>query len=218
MTVIDLDGSRQIEYRAIYLVDEGGSRENIRRCIDAFNERHIAVKNRLISISYHRDPFTGEYTGLNTDIINTVAHRYRIHPEILMWHFGSNFGLDPRFFPFAAPPLRSALSDRKVCHLRHHRHHRSLFSFCLHASDNPHGATTGMFYQKGRIVESHTVQLLNSCPSHHLCQKPQVPGLGSSRFQTQVFGLTTALPTGRDCFAMEQRSIRASTNETWPRG
>ena len=124
-----------------YPVGENESKENTGKCLDAFNKRPIVAKNRLVSISYHRDPFTGEYTGLNTDIIDTVGHRYRIHPEILMWHFGSDFGLDQRFFPFAAPPIPSALSGSKVCHLRHHH---SLFSFYLHKSKEPHRADTGM--------------------------------------------------------------------------
>lgn len=125
-----------------YHVGEDGSRENANKCIDAFSERHVLAEDRLIFISYHRDPFTGEYTGLNTDVINAVARRYCIHPEILMWHFGSDFGLDQRFFPFAAPPIPSALSSRKVCHLRHHN---TLLSFCLHTSKEPRGANTGMF-------------------------------------------------------------------------
>lgn len=140
VTIMDSTAIGRLEIDR-YPVGELGSRENARRCIDAFNERHIVAKNRLVSISYHRDPFTGEYTGLNTDIINAVAHRYRIHPEILMWHFGSDFGLDRRFFPFAAPPIPSALSSRKVCHLRHYH---SLFSFCLHTSKDPDKENTGM--------------------------------------------------------------------------
>lgn len=183
-----------------YPVGEGGSKGSVRRCIDALNERHVVGENRLISINYHRDPFTGEHTGLNTDIINAVAHKHRIHPEILLWHFGSDFGLDQRFFPFAAPPIPSALSSRIVCHLRHH--HSYSRSICTSQES---------LLKQILVCESEYLRLstgnhsaINSYPSHHICQKPRVPELGPSRFQTEVLGFTVAPPTSRASFTLEQ--------------
>ena len=53
-------------------VGGSGSRENARWCIDVFDERHVVANIHLVSISYHRDPFNGEYTKCNTDIINAL--------------------------------------------------------------------------------------------------------------------------------------------------
>lgn len=116
-----------------FCIGEGGSEKEIERCREALRNRQTQPKTRIIFVSYHRDPFTGEYTGVNTDVLDTIGKKFKIHPEVLMWHFRSDYGLDKRFFHFAAPPIPSALSSRSFCHLMSDH---ALFSCCLHPSDH----------------------------------------------------------------------------------
>ena len=116
------------------------AKESVKDCIATLIQRSESSKTRLILFSYHRDPFTGEYTGINTDILDLVCKEYRVHPEALMWHFGSDYGLDRRFFPYAKPPIPSALSNRTFCHLQNDHY---VFSACLSSSDNSGRPDTG---------------------------------------------------------------------------
>ena len=108
-----------------------GTKRNYTECVDYLEigegEPH-AQGHRVVFLSYHRNPLTGEYSGINIDILDIISRKYKIHPEVLLWHFGSDYGLDKRFFPFAAPPIPSALSSSRYCHIVNDH---SLFSCCL---------------------------------------------------------------------------------------
>ena len=116
------------------------SRKYASDCISALNERPNTSGTRLILVSYHRDPFTGEYTGVNTEVIDALGKKFRMHPEALMWHFGSDYGLDKRFFLYAKPPIPSALSSHNFFHLQNEH---SLFSCCLYGSKDAARPDTG---------------------------------------------------------------------------
>ena len=109
-------------------------------CITALDQHRNPPGTRLILLSYHRDPFTGEYTGVNTDVVDTIGRMFRVHPEALMWHFGSDYGLDKRFFLYAKPPIPSALSSHTFFHLQNEH---SLFSCCLYGSNDMARPDTG---------------------------------------------------------------------------
>ena len=128
--VLDQVGG-QLETRQFHF-GEYGTQRDISDCIETIDELEEASdhhQSRIIFLSYHRDPFTGEYTGVNTDVLDVIGRRFRIHPEVLMWHFGSDYGLDKRFFHLAAPPIPLALSSSRYCHIMNDH---SLFSCCLH--------------------------------------------------------------------------------------
>lgn len=76
-------------------------------CIVALNERPTSSTIRIVLLSYHRSPFTGQYTGVDVGVLNCIGKRFRVHPEMLMWHFGSEYGLDKRFFLYAKCKLDS---------------------------------------------------------------------------------------------------------------
>lgn len=143
VTIMDSRKGRKLDTRRYPVGTTAGSfpEDHIKDCIRSLSERREEIQTCIVFISYHRDPFTGEYTGVNTDILDAVGRRFAIHPEIFMWHFGSDFGLDKRFFPFASPPIPSALSSRNICHLRNHH---SLFSSYLHGSGGSANGSTGM--------------------------------------------------------------------------
>lgn len=114
--------------------EAGGNEEYMKRCMRCLQESPQPAETRIILVNYHRDALTGDYSGVNTDVLDAVAWKYKIHPEVLMWHFGSDYGLDRRFFPLATTPIPSALSNRRYCHLRNQH---SLLSTFLHLSEHP---------------------------------------------------------------------------------
>lgn len=193
-----------------YAIGEKGSSEQVKNCIANLKTPFKRLQARIIFVSYHRDPFTGEYTGINTDIVDAIGRKFHIHPETLLWHFGSDFGLDRRFFPFAAPPIPSALSSRNACHLRHHD---SIFSYCSQTSQDMSGTTTvdtGMYgLAIPSVVRSSPV---DSRVSHHICAQFGISELGSAHFSTQIPGLHIASShrTRRSSFTLEFRSVHTS--------
>ena len=118
----------------------GGSEKSAKECIYVLDQRPVQSEVRIILLSYHRDPFTGAYTGVETNVLDYIARKFRVHPEVLMWHFGFDYGLDKRFFFFAQPPLPSALSNRTFCHLQNDN---SLFTYCLSSSNKATKPDTG---------------------------------------------------------------------------
>ena len=154
-------------------ISEDSTEKDIAIFVDALDERPPASKTRIVLISYHRDSITGEYTGINTNILNTVGWKYRVHPEILMWHFGSDYGLDRRFFPSAAPPLPSPLSSRQFCHLRNGK---SLFSTFLHKESRVVNANTGTLESSSRSLNGDA--MTNGQSSNHFRKKSSIPRLG----------------------------------------
>ena len=107
------------------------SEKSVSKCITALNQCPDGADIRIILFSYHRDQFTGKYTGVDTDLLDAVGKKFRVHPEVLMWHFGSDYGLDRRLFPFAKSPIPAALSNHTFCHLQNDH---SLFSCCVFSS------------------------------------------------------------------------------------
>ena len=142
VTIIDCGTDRVSSQQS--LIGEDEAEKEVPKCITYLQERPIESKTRIVVISYQRDPHTGEYSGVNANLLDFIGMTYRIHPEVLMWHFGSDFGLDKRFFPFAAPPIPSALSSCTVCHLLSDH---TLFSCCIPASDDVPGGKTGLFHR-----------------------------------------------------------------------
>lgn len=120
------------------------SEKDADNCIAALNERSDSSETRIVLLSYHRDPFTGEYTGVNTDVLDAVGKKYKVHPEVLLWHFGSDYGLDKRFFLFAKPPLPLALANRTFCQLQNDH---SLFSCCIYPPNGAAKPDTGLWHR-----------------------------------------------------------------------
>ena len=139
--IIDcIDGSLESQEFTIG-VDE--SKNHATECATALAERPSSVQTRIILFNYHRDPFTGEYIGVNANLLDNIGARYALHPEVMMWHFGSDYGLDKRFFNYSKPPIPSALASRTFCHLHNHY---SLFSCCVCSSAGGGKLDTGALY------------------------------------------------------------------------
>ncbi len=138
VTITDCIGDAFMTQR--YLIDADNTDDDAGRCLADLDQRPPTTQIRIILISYWRDLFTGEYTGLNKDVLDRVGLKYRIHPEVFMWHFGSDYGLDHWWFPDATAPLPSALSSRTYFHLHIHR---SLVSPYLYTLNGVTKADTG---------------------------------------------------------------------------
>lgn len=197
VTIIDsLEGKAQLQ---VFVIGEEASEKAARKCICALEERPSSAKTRVILLSYHRDSFTGEYTGVNTEILDAIGTKYHVHPEVMMWHFGSDYGLDKRFFPFAKSHIPSAVSNRTFCHLQSDH---SLFSCCMgdvkHGTGNSHAVwwllgtladflTLVVMFARNRkfpnwsLLTSRLVYLESSLPI------PLPKGLSPSRWSNALF-------------------------------
>ena len=136
-----------------YLMGAASSDEEAKKCIVDLEQRPPTTQTRIIIISYWRDTITGEYTGLNKDVLGAVGLKYMIHPEVFMWHFGSDYGLADDWFPNATTPLPSALSSRTYFHLHNHQ---TLVSPYLHIPNGTAKADTGMRTEESILKKGDT--------------------------------------------------------------
>lgn len=73
---------------------------SLQPCVDrlvilqALDSRPIRSKARIIFIDYFRCWVDGVFIGIDREVLDKIALQYRLHPEILRLHFGSNRGLD----------------------------------------------------------------------------------------------------------------------------
>ena len=99
----------------------------------ALEQRPIDVQTRIIVIGYSRDLFNTQYYGLNKDTLDFLGSRYRLHPEVFLWHFTfASSTSDHRseytaFFDTANATFASPLSHRPFFHIQDHS---SLISCC----------------------------------------------------------------------------------------
>ena len=161
VSIIDQTSAR-FEIRE-YLIGSPDGGRDASKCISALKVRSETSKLRIILLSYNRDSKTGVYTGINTDVLDAIGTMYRVHPEVMMWHFGSDFGLDPRFFLYTGPPLQSALSNNGFCQLRSQN---SIVSCCLHPSFGAK-TETGKLLQNVLALKSRS----DAVGSDHFCKE-----------------------------------------------
>jgi len=88
IAVIDLVQD-SLEFRAF---DENGDDcDDLRQCL---RNRPDPSAPRIVLISYGRRWLNGKLSGVNTDILATLAGEFHIHPEIMQLHFVSAYGLN----------------------------------------------------------------------------------------------------------------------------
>ena len=125
-----------------YVVSKANTAEDVKSCIKDIEQDLSEPHIRVIFVSYNRSPAFAGYSGLDVNILDTIGYKYKIHPEVYMWHFGSDYGIFDTFFPSAKPPLPSALSNHRFFHTWNHK---SIISTYLHTAPRAEKANTGRF-------------------------------------------------------------------------
>ena len=139
-----------------YTVSKANTAEDVESCIADIEqglEGHEGLSDlqtRVIFVSYYRSPLFAGYSGLDLSVLDAIGYKYKIHPEVYMWHFGSDYGIFGTYFPSIKPPLPSALSNRRFFHLWNHQ---SIISTRLHTAagarkENTGRSTLAMFCKK----------------------------------------------------------------------
>ena len=123
-----------------YMVSKANAAEDVESCIKDIEQDLSESHTRVIFVSYNRSPAFAGYSGLDINILDAIGYKYKIHPEVYMWHFGSDYGIFGTFFPSVKPPLPSALSSHRYFHIRNHQ---SIVSTHLHTAAGPPKANTG---------------------------------------------------------------------------
>ena len=123
-----------------YMVNKVNAAEDLNSCIQDVEQDLSDSHTRVIFISYYRSPLYAGYSGLDLNVLDAIGYKYRIHPEVYLWHFGSDFGIFNTHDPFAKPPLPSALSSRRYFHIWNHH---SIISTCLHTAAGARKTNTG---------------------------------------------------------------------------
>jgi len=108
----------------------------------ALDQRPQNSQTRIIVIGYSRDLFNSRYYEVNKDTLELLGRKYRLHPEIFLWHFTSTSNSRPvrtAFYDTENATFASPLSNRPFFHIQDHS---SLVSCCSFNSGRE--ANTGM--------------------------------------------------------------------------
>ena len=136
-----------------YLISEQRPGDDSRRCITQLDQRPPETQTRIIVISYWRDTATGKFAGLSKEILDAVGLKYRIHPEVYLWHFGLYVDRDKDWHFKVTEISPMPISSRTYFHLRMDY---SLITPYLHTTDGATRADTGVPTEKSIPVKRDT--------------------------------------------------------------
>lgn len=128
--------------RRQYMVSKVNGAKDVESCIKDIEQGQSESHTRVIFVNYYRSLLYADYSGLDISILDAIGYKYKIHPEVYMWHFGSDFGIFHTYFPSAKSPLPSALSNNSFFHLWNHH---SIVSTYLHTAAGARKANTGRY-------------------------------------------------------------------------
>lgn len=133
VVVLDSVGGR-LDLRQ-YIVSKENVAEDVRPCIKDIEQDLPDSHMRVIVVNYYKRLLSAECSGLDVRILDAIGYKYKIHPEVYMWHFGPRKNI-----PHAKPPPPSALSTPGFFHIWN-RH--SVVSTHLHNTPGARRANAG---------------------------------------------------------------------------
>lgn len=155
VVVLDSVGGR-LDLRQ-YMVSKENAAEDVKSCIKDIEQDLLDSHTRVIFVSYYRTLTFAGYSGLDVSILDAIGYKYKIHPEVYMWHFGSDYGIFNTYFPSAKPPLPSALSTQGFFHIWNHH---SIISTHLHSAAGARRANAGksILTRRNGASKAHSVR------------------------------------------------------------